>query len=124
MLLRLARANEALARLETFEDKWTTDAVLRYWRWLVRGKALEALGRADEARAAYGEALALVPTAQSPRVALMAMDLTHGNREAADRLAAEIRTAPDPVSDPWWSYPHGDLRFLTSRLAALREMSR
>jgi hypothetical protein len=57
-------------------------------------------------------------------VALMAMDLAQDDRGAADRMAAEIRTAPDPVIDPWWSYAHGDLRFFTSRLTALREMSR
>ena len=123
VLLRMKRAADALARLDTFDGNWTNDGVLHYWRWLFRGKALEALGRGDDAKAAYRDALEIAPTAQSPRVALMAIDLNQGDREAADRMAAEIRTA-DPVIDPWWSYAHGDLRFFTSRLTTLREMSR
>lgn len=124
ILLRLEQPADALTLLDTFEDGSTTDPVFRYWQRLFRGEALDALGRQDEAVAAYTGALAIVPNAPSPRLAMMAMAVLRHADAAAEAEAAAVRTAPDPVVDPWWNYPHGDRRFLEDRMAAMRALSR
>jgi tetratricopeptide (TPR) repeat protein len=124
VLIRLNRAAEALDLLDRYDDRWTDDGVFLYWRRLFRGKALHALGRPEEASQAYQSALTIIPTAQSPRIGLMTLALAQNAHDDAETLAKTVRTAPDPVTDPWWFYAHGDLRFFPSRLKALREMSR
>jgi len=124
LLIRLKRPAEALEFLDRYDDRWTDDGVFLYWRRLFRGKALQALGQPDDASRAYQSALTIIPSAQSPRIGLMALALTQNAHEDAESLARAVRTAPDPVTDPWWYYAHGDLRFFPSRLKALREMSR
>ncbi len=120
LLVRLDRASDALATLDMFDDRWTTDPVVRYWIRLFRGRALDKLGRPDEAIHAYEEALAIVPGAQSPRVAILGLELARDRRDAAYALAAAIRTSPEAYEDPWWLYGFGERRFLIERLAALR----
>jgi Flp pilus assembly protein TadD len=83
---------------------------------------LDALGRPDNAIAAYARALEIAPSAQSPHVGVMMVEACRNQAEAAERLAQAVRAAPDPVIDPWWIYPHGDLRFYQERIKALREM--
>jgi tetratricopeptide (TPR) repeat protein len=124
LLICLHRPAEALDLLDRYDDHWTDDGVFLYWRRLFRGKALQALSRPDEASRAYQSALTIIPSAQSPRIGLMALALTQNAHDDAETLAKAVRTAPDPVTDPWWFYAHGDLRFFPSRLKALREMSR
>lgn len=120
LLVRLDRASDALATLDMFDDRWTTDPVVRSWIRLFRGRALDELGRPDEAIHAYEEALSIVPGAQSPRVAIMGLELARDRRDAAYALAAAIRTSPEVYEDPWWLYGFGERRFLGERLAALR----
>jgi hypothetical protein len=124
LLIRLGRQADALERLDAIDDRWTSDPVLRYWHRLFRGKALEGLGRMrlDEAIAAYEQALSIVPSAQSPRIAMMSIDARLNRPGAAAARALDIRTTTTPVIDPWWSYPFGDLRFFAARLKALRAM--
>jgi tetratricopeptide (TPR) repeat protein len=122
LLTRLGRQAEALERLSAFDDRWTSDPVLRYWHRLFRGKALEGLGRPNEAAAAYDQALSIVPSAQSPRIAMMAIDARLNRPGEAAARALDIRTTTTPVIDPWWSYPFGDLRFFAARMKALRAM--
>ena len=122
ILLRSGRPVDALAALERFDERWTQDGVLIYWARLFRAKALDALDRPDEAIAAYQRALDVVPSAQSPLVGMMMTESRRGRDDAAEALADRVRTARDPVVDPWWIYPHGDLRFYDQRLNALREM--
>jgi tetratricopeptide (TPR) repeat protein len=126
LLLRLGRAAEALERLEAFDDTWTRDGVLLYWRRLVAGRALEALGRPDDAVRVYRAALQIAPTAQAPLVAIMALDLRRDRRAEAQEMAATIRQPADPAAavDPWWMYAHGDYRFFQARLRALRLLVR
>lgn len=124
LLTRLKRPAEAMATLADFDDAWTSDVTYRYWQRLLRGQALEALDRPDEAVLAYEDALQIAPSAEAPRIALVAVQVKrHRQTEAAAQLAA-IEATPDPVVDPWWSYRDGDARFFHARLDALREMSR
>jgi tetratricopeptide (TPR) repeat protein len=122
LLIRMTRPAEALVVLDAFDDRWTTDGVFRFWRRLLRGKALDALDRPDEAMRAYDDALRIAPTAHSPRVGMMAVEFKRNRIDAAETLAAALRTAADPVVDPWWTYDHGDWRFFPARLEALKAM--
>ena len=124
LLVRLGRANEAIATLEPFDDRWTGDPVIRYWVRLFRGAALQKAGRHEEAIRAYQDALTIVPGAQSPRVAIMGLELAREQRDAAYALATAVRTSPEVYTDPWWLYGFGERRFLLERLAALRSEAR
>ena len=124
LLTRLRRPAEALAMLIQFDDTWTSDATYRYWQPLLLGQALEALGRSDDAVLSYRRALRVVPSAEAPRVAVMALEAKRQrSTEAAAQLMA-IEATRDSVVDPWRSYRDGDARFFQARLDALREMSR
>jgi hypothetical protein len=91
---------------------------------LLRGQALEALDRPDDAVATYQDALRIVPSAESARIAIMALQMKRQrSADVAEQLAA-IKAAPDPVVDPWRSYRNGDARFFQARIDTLREMSR
>ena len=123
LLLDSNRPSEAIAALNQMEDTWTSEGVVIYWARLIRGKALAAIGREDEANKAYVTALEMVPSAQSPRMGIMALEAKRGRSDVAAAISRDVRTASDPVSDPWWIYPHGDTRFFLSREKALREMA-
>ena len=82
-------------------------------RELVRGQVLRALGRTDEAVAAFRAALAAWPGAQSARVALMTLLVSRGDRDGAGALAEAAQTASDDDFDPWWTYWLGDFRALS-----------
>jgi tetratricopeptide (TPR) repeat protein len=112
----------ALEALDSLDEQWTREGVVVYWARLVRGKVLDALDRADDAIAAYRRALEIAPSAQAPHVGEMMVEARRSRGEMAERIAQAIRVQPDPVIDPWWIYPHGDLRFYQDRLRALREM--
>jgi tetratricopeptide (TPR) repeat protein len=122
--LRSDRPADALATLNRFDERWTQDGVLIFWARVLRGKALDALDRAEESLAAYRGALEIAPSAQSPIVGMMLVEFRRGRDDAADALSKRVRMAPDPVADPWWLYPHGELRVFKDRLAALREMAK
>ena len=123
LLVESNRPSEAIAALDKSEDSWTSEAVVIYWSRLVRGKALAALDRTDEAIRAYVSALEIIPSAQSPRMGIMALEARRGRSAVAETISRDIRTAPDPVNDPWWMYPHGDIRFFPAREKTLREMA-
>lgn len=122
ILLESKRPADALETLDGFDERWTREGVVIYWARLIRGKVLDALGRSDEAVAAYQTALAIAPSAQSPHIGMMMAEARRNRADEADRLAQAVRVSPDPVVDPWWIYPHGDLRFYAQRLKTLREM--
>jgi VWFA-related protein len=100
------------------------DPQLAYLRDLVHGQILRALGRDEEAAAAFRRALATWPRAQSARLGLIALELVRGNRDEAARLAAAVEAAPEGDFDPWWRYWQGDFRAFTGILARLRELAR
>ena len=122
--LRAGKPADALAALDRLQESWSKDAVVIYWARLLRGKALDALDRPDESIAAYERALQVAPSAQSPIVGMMMAESRRGRDAEAEALAVRARTAQDNVADPWWIYPHGELRVFDSRLAALREMAK
>ena len=100
------------------------DPELRYYTDLVRGQILRALGRSDEAAAAFRAALAAWPGAQSARVALMTLLTNRGDREEAGRLAEAAQTASADQFDPWWTYWLGDYKSYPTILDTLRGMAR
>ena len=101
-----------------------TDQELRYFSALVRGQVLRALGRSDEAVAAFRSALATWPGAQSARVALMTLLLSRGERDGAGALAEAAQAAPADEFDPWWTYWLGDYRGYPVILDRLRAFAR
>lgn len=121
LLARLGRPDDALAALDAAE-RADGDAPVRYWTWLFRGRVLEDLGRVTDAAAAYERAAAIVPTAQTPAVALASLWQRHDRPDEALRWATRAMSTPAGSVDPWWLYWHGDARFSTDRLAALRRV--
>jgi VWFA-related protein len=115
-----ARALQMLEALDTPPP----DPEVRYYTIIVRGQALRALGRADDAAAAFREALQTWPGAQSARVALMTLLMSGGNRGEAAALAEEIQNAAADQYDPWWTFWLGDYRRYPAVLERLRELAR
>jgi hypothetical protein len=119
VLVRLGRVPEAIARL----DRVSTGAepAVRYWAALVRGRALDAQGDSAGAIAAYEQAAALQPQAQTPAAALAALCLRTGDRDRALHWAEVARATPESAIDPWWQYFTGDFRLLAGFVQDLRE---
>jgi len=84
------------------------DVVLRYYAELFLGDEEQALGGNDSARAHYSEASTLLPSAQSPWIALSALARRGGNRVealSAIRRALDLHSSQqDRREDPWWEY--------------------
>jgi tetratricopeptide (TPR) repeat protein len=124
LLLRLGEPDEALATLDSLVEP-AADPAVEYWRHLFRGRILVALGRDDEAAAAYDRARTVVPGAQAPVVGLMALELGRDQRAEAYTWAELVRRPPNvEVHDPWWDYWSGDFRLFPERLVELRRMAR
>lgn len=119
LLLRLDRADEALAALDE-ADKAGGDETVRYLTALFRGRTLERLERHDAAAAAYERAASIMPGAQTPAVALASLWQRHDRPADALEWAHRAMTTPAGWVDPWWLYWRGDLRHSNARLAALR----
>jgi len=102
-------------------DATLKDPMLVYLAKLFRGMALERLGRLDEARAAYTQALAVSPQAQSASLSLAELTFRQGDRAAADRMVQAVIDRPSQPSDPWWEYWPGDYRLGADLLRAMRE---
>jgi tetratricopeptide (TPR) repeat protein len=104
-LARLGRHQEAAVELRTALDV-APEPVLQYYASLFLAAEEEALGRLDRARAMYERAVALVPTAQAPRLALSQLAHRTGDRVAARAAFEPLLQARDqaPIDDPWWVY--------------------
>ena len=72
---------------------------------------------------AFRAALTTWPDAQAARVALMTLQLTHGDRQEAATLAEAAETARPDQFDPWWTYWLGDYRVYPAIVAKLRELA-
>jgi tetratricopeptide (TPR) repeat protein len=123
-LYREGRQDEALAHLAAAETGSGADPSLRYLRLLFLGHVLRALERLDESVEAYRGAVAVIPDAQSARVALMNARLLEGHRVEAEALAEQVQTAKGPVVDPWWVYWQGQYRLHPQAMARVRELIR
>ena len=97
--------------------------LLEYFGALFLGDAEEALDHVDAARTAYGRAAALYPLAQSPRLALSALERRSGNRDGALREIQRVFALPvrkGVESDPWWTYHEATGRNADALLEELR----
>ena len=123
-LFRIGRLDEALA-LADAGPPGGTDPYVLYLTDLVRGQILRARGRTEDAAKAYQDALTIGPGAQSARVALMTLELSRGDRQAAAKLAEAAETGADSTNqfDPWWTYWLGDYRAYPAIVAKLREIA-
>jgi tetratricopeptide (TPR) repeat protein len=97
---------------------------LHYYANLFLGAALEDLGRVDEARRAYERAAALFPSAQSPRIAVSALAMRAGDRDAASGALDTLFGSRDQEhdrDDPWWTYHTFHARDADARLDDARD---
>jgi len=126
-LLRLAHVNNDLGRPEDAlkaldqGDAALKDPSLVYLAKLFRGIAFERLGRLDEAREAYGQALAIRPQAQSASLSLAELTFRQGDRPAADHMVQMLIERESQPDDPWWEYWPGDYRLGLDLIRAVRE---
>jgi tetratricopeptide (TPR) repeat protein len=100
----------------------TKDGSLQYLAHLFTGRTLAAMDRRAEAIAAYRQAAAVRPGAQSARIPLAALLFLGGDREEAAQLVSPMMTATTAAADPWWSYTdqHVQERVNAMRRAAPR----
>ena len=112
----VAELQQALTRL--------ADEELEYDGELFIGAAYEALGRYDEAAAAYADAASRFPLAQSPLIALSQLARRRGDRTGALAAMARVFALPMPEDgdrqDPWWVYKTAQARNADDLLEALR----
>ena len=116
--LRRGRADQALTHFA--EAGEPGEPVLRYWLHLFKGRALERVGRLDDAIASYRLACAEVPYAQSATTALaVALVANHQADEAAALMNRMLSVQP-PL-DPWSFYTFPATRSWQTLMSQLRE---
>ncbi len=121
VLTELERSEEALPHLRMAIET-ATDSALAYYAHLFMGEAMHALGKRDDARRHYENAIAVFPDSQAARLALGFVLRSEGDREAA-RTAIAPALEPSPRSkddDPWWDYYDGEARHVERLLDELR----
>ena len=116
--LRRGRADEALTHFA--EVGAPGDAVLRYWLHLFKGRALQSVGRLDEAIASYRLAFAEVPYAQSATTALAAALVANHQADEAAAVTNRMLTVRPPL-DPWNFYTFPATRFWRTLMSQLHE---
>ncbi len=122
ILFQQGRLPEALVSLDAAEPR--DDRDLAYWLALFRGRVFDALGRSDDAAAAYQSAMALYPAAQSAGTGL-ALELVRLDRAPeADQVARGLRAAGASAPDPWSIYIDADRRFVDRWIEQLRKAIR
>jgi tetratricopeptide (TPR) repeat protein len=121
--LRLGRDKEALAAWTNVERQ-TTDRAIIYLVYLFRGQALEHLGRREQARQAYADALRSSPGAHSAALRLAALAFRYGRSDEASGYVDTLLRDDDPRRDPWWSYYAADWRFWYPRIDRVRTLLR
>ena len=115
------RLRQALALIPTAS---ADGPLLEYFGRLFLGDAEEALERSEAARASYERAAALYPLAQSPRLAISALERRSGNRDGALREIQRVFDLPARKgvdADPWWTYHEAQGRHADALLAELRK---
>ena len=121
-LLQLDNSKEALEWLDRANPR--SDSEAAYWAVLFRARVLESLQRFDDAAAAYRDALAICPTAQSASIGLSLALFRTDRISEADEVARALRASPATAHDPWWSYATADHRFVAQWLTELRALAR
>jgi Ca-activated chloride channel family protein len=116
--LRRGRADEALTHFGQVGEPG--DAVLRYWLHLFKGRALERVGRLEEAIASYRLAFSEVPYAQSATTALAVALVAHRQADEAAALTNRMLSAQPPL-DPWNFYTFPATRLWQTLMSQLRE---
>jgi hypothetical protein len=122
VLLTRGRPQDAAGELRA-ADAGHAEPLLQYFDAMFLGAAEEALGRIDDARGSYARAASLYPTAQSPHLALSALDAVHGNRPQALTAVQHVFDLPIATADrddPWWTYLTVSGRAADDLLAQLR----
>jgi tetratricopeptide (TPR) repeat protein len=100
---QLARHDAAARQLRAASH--ATDPLLAYYAQLFLGAEEQALGRPEEAGAAYERAAAFFPNAQAPKLALSQLLHESGDRTGARRvLDALFQTVERDHDDPFWEY--------------------
>ena len=120
LLVQLHRSPEAVDALEGLHAP-IADPVVRYWRHIFLARALEDVNRIDDAAAEYNDALNVMPSAQTPAVGLIALEMRRDRRDEANRWASIVKSTPGGAIDPWPQYFFADFRFFKERLVALRK---
>jgi tetratricopeptide (TPR) repeat protein len=95
----------------------TRDGSIQYLAYMFSGRTFAALDRRAEAIAAYRQASAVRPDAQSARIPLAALLYLTNERDEAIRLMSPLMTAPAAAPDPWWGYTD---QHLQDRINAMR----
>jgi tetratricopeptide (TPR) repeat protein len=107
VLLRRQRPADALGALQPLAGT-TLSPVLDYYRAMVLGSVLDALGRHREALAVFERAAAALPGAQAARVAVSRQALVDGHpvdglRSLVDGLGPQAPRGA-AAGDPWYDY--------------------
>jgi tetratricopeptide (TPR) repeat protein len=120
--LRLGHCDVALAHLDQAEPG--SDTFVAYLQHVLRGRALEGLGRENDAVAEYRLAHEAAPHAQTAALALVGALVRENQPLEAAALVRDAVTTPLPDFnladfDPWLMYGHGDERFWLPLIAQL-----
>jgi tetratricopeptide (TPR) repeat protein len=101
------------------------DPFLGYYAQLSLGAEEETIGNREAAHAAYEQAAAYAPRAQSPLLALSQLARRYGDRPGAlsamDRLYAIPEEGGGDHDDPWWWYAVSQARDADDLLDAVRQ---
>ena len=124
ILHRLGRQEDAMSHLNAAATPPLQEPALRYLHQLFAGHVFQAMDKPDEAVAAYKNAMAIAPTAQSARVSLMNLLMLRGETAAAEALSHQVQTEASADMDPWWMYWQGQYRLQPAAMARVRELSR
>lgn len=103
--LLLGRPTDALRQFERLPQ--SEDAVVSFYAALIKGKALQAVDKLDDAAAAYQRGLELFPDAASVNLALSSIEQRRGDAFRAAtfaRRAVERRDGNPPGIDPFAAY--------------------
>jgi tetratricopeptide repeat protein len=103
-----------------------TEPGFLYLARLFEGDVHETVGDLAAADRAYGEAMAVMPAAQSAQIARAHVRHTAGHRDEAIRDVVALAQAASLIADddPWLIYRHGSVWRLAGYLDTLRQMVR
>jgi Ca-activated chloride channel homolog len=116
--LRRGRADGALTHFAQAGEPG--DAVLRYWLHLFKGRALERVGRLDDAIASYRLACSDVPYAQSATTALAVALVANHQADEAAALTNRMLSVHPPL-DPWNFYTFPATRLWQTLMSQIHE---